>query len=80
MTEEILERSLRIYNRIKAIESALGGIVGVDGQINRLNRIEVRVYGSEYSVILDDYNSDQVISILSKEMKNLKDEFENIKA
>lgn len=80
MTKEILEHSLKVYNRIVEIENVLKDIVAADGRTNRCRRIEVRVVGSENSTILDEYNSDKVISIMSREVNSLKEQFEKIKA
>lgn len=80
MTKEILEHSLGVYKRIEAIKNVLNGVIGDDGQISRFKRIEVRVEDSAYSLFLNKYDSDAVISMLCKEMDRLKEEFENIKA
>lgn len=80
MTIEVLARALLINNRIEALKNVINGIVSDDGQIDRRKRMEVRVKGYESSVVLDECGSDKVLSILSKEMDRLKEEFENIKA
>lgn len=80
MTEEILKRSLDIYNKIVELKNVLKNIVDIDGQINRFKRIEVRVVGSESSTTLNESNSDKVISILCREIERLEEQFEKIKA
>ena len=80
MTKEILEHSLKVYNRIVEIENVLNIVISDSGQIDTKKRIEVRVVGCEYSLILDECASDKVLSILCKEMDSLKEEFEKIKA
>ena len=80
MTKEVLVRALWINNRIEALENVIRDIVSDYGQINRLKRMEVRVKGCESSVMLNECDSDKVLSILSKEVDKLKEEFENIKA
>lgn len=80
MTKEILEHSLKIYNRIEIIKRVLHDSISDIGKNNNKKQVEVRIVGSENSVILNNYDSDSVISILCKEADKLREEFKNIKA